>query len=66
MAMEGVVSNGAFTGATLAEKLTKLNVSQQSIESILFMHSAIYIPQFCSLPCQRSLSLDFPLLFSDN
>ncbi|KAG0586925.1 hypothetical protein KC19_2G127900 [Ceratodon purpureus] len=34
MAMEGVVSNGAFTGATLAEKLTKLNVSQQSIETL--------------------------------
>lgn len=34
MAMEGIISNGAFTGATLAEKLTKLNVSQQSIETL--------------------------------
>lgn len=34
-AIEGTTTGGAFTGATLAEKLTKLNISQQSIESIL-------------------------------
>jgi len=33
--MESTPSSGAFTGATLAEKLNKLNASQQSIESIL-------------------------------
>lgn len=32
--MEGTTTSGAFTGATLAEKLNKLNSSQQSIESI--------------------------------
>lgn len=36
MTMEGTTTSGAFTGATLAEKLNKLNSSQQSIESILF------------------------------
>ncbi|XP_024394956.1 uncharacterized protein [Physcomitrium patens] len=33
-AIEGTTTGGAFTGATLAEKLTKLNISQQSIETL--------------------------------
>lgn len=32
--MDGPPSSGAFTGATLAEKLNKLNASQQSIETL--------------------------------
>jgi len=38
MAMDVATTSGggAFTGSTLADKLSKLNASQQSIESILY------------------------------
>ena len=41
--MESTPSSGAFTGATLAEKLNKLNASQQSIESILARLWMLYL-----------------------
>ncbi|KAG0570165.1 hypothetical protein KC19_6G143400 [Ceratodon purpureus] len=34
MAMEGTTTSGAFTGTILAEKLLKLNITQQSIETL--------------------------------
>lgn len=45
MTMEGTTTSGAFTGATLAEKLNKLNSSQQSIESIFLkcIHFMIFL-----------------------
>lgn len=52
MTMEGTTTSGAFTGATLAEKLNKLNSSQQSIESI-FLKCIIFfdIPSYTSSLC---------------
>jgi hypothetical protein len=37
--MDAATTSGAFAGSTLADKLHKLNASQQSIESI---HSSIF------------------------
>ena len=52
MTMEGTTTSGAFTGATLAEKLNKLNSSQQSIESI-FLKCIIFfdVPSYTSSLC---------------
>lgn len=55
--MDGITSNGAFTGATLAEKLTKLNASQQSIESILLLHR--FIPLCISFVVSTCLNSQF-------
>lgn len=62
MAMDGIISNGAFTGATLAEKLTKLNVSQQSIESILLMYRVVNIPHIVYTSLSASINPKQPLV----
>jgi hypothetical protein len=50
--MDAATTSGAFAGSTLADKLHKLNASQQSIESIhsSFFQGLYYLLLFLFFP----------------